>query len=101
MGVRRFRPRLGFGGCPVKLTADFDTRTGTVEIAGIVKSTRFELKGLGRRWDWCPQEDGFGCAFVLETDGTGSYYDFASVMPDADGAQRTKPAELFKCSRRR
>ena len=88
--------------CPVKLTADFRVSIGTVEIADTVKSTRFELKGLERRWDWCMADDGrFDCAFVLGTDGIGNYYDFTGVMPDSDGAIRTKPTDLFKCTRRR
>ena len=92
----------GFGGCPVVLTADLHNGSGTVEFAGTVEQTRFEIRGLGRRWDWCLQDDGnFGCAFVLDTDGDGSYYDFTQVMPDTDGTARTKPAELFKCTRRR
>jgi len=35
--------------CPVKLTADFHDGTGTVEFAGTVSHTNFEVKGLGRR----------------------------------------------------
>ena len=91
-----------FGGCPVKLTADFDNGTGTVEFAGTVNYAQFEVKGLGRRWDWCLQDDGsFGCAFVIEADGDGNYYDFTRVMPDPDGRSRAKPSDLFKCVRRR
>ena len=88
--------------CPVNLTADFHIGTGTVEIADTVQYTRFELKGLERRWDWCLEADGsYGCAFVLAADGVGRYYDFTSVMPDSDGARRTKPADLFKCTHQR
>ena len=91
-----------FGGCPVKLTADFHNGTGTVEFAGTVNHTKFEIKGLGRRWDWCLQDDDtFGCAFVMDADGDGSYYDFTRVMPDPDGRSRAKPSDLFKCTRRR
>lgn len=105
-GVERWACGDYFDGClfncPVKLTADFHMGTGTVEIAGTVKDTRFELKGLQRRWDWCPEDDGaFGCAFVLSTDGDGKYFNFAGVMPDSDGQRRTKPSDLFKCARRR
>lgn len=88
--------------CPVKLTADFRMGTGTVEIAGTIQYTQFELKGLERRWDWCLEDDGsYGCAFVLSTDGLGKYFNFARAMPDADGKRRTEPSELFKCARRR
>ncbi|MDE0038008.1 MAG: hypothetical protein OXU77_10705 [Gammaproteobacteria bacterium] len=92
----------GFGGCPVELTADFDYGSGTVEFAGTESHTRFEVKGLERRWDWCLQDDGlFGCAFTIDTQGDGAYFNFADAMPDDDGARRTKPSELFKCTRRR
>ena len=92
----------GFRKCPVTLTADFHAGSGTVKFAGITHSTRFEVAGLTRRWDWCPQDDGrFGCAFVVDTDDGGSYYDFTSAMADPDGRTRTKPSELFKCTRRR
>ncbi|MCY3839628.1 MAG: hypothetical protein OXH09_13425 [Gammaproteobacteria bacterium] len=92
----------GFGGCPVELTADFDYGSGTVEFAGTESHTRFEVKGLKLRWDWCLQDDGsFGCAFTIDTQGIGAYFDFTGAMPDDDGARRTKPSELFKCTRRR
>lgn len=81
---------------PVKLTADFDDRSGTVEFAGTVNYTRFEIRGLTRRWDWCPQDGAFDCALVIDTEGDGTYCDFRSAMPDADGARRTEPSELFK-----
>lgn len=92
----------GFGGCPVKLTADFDTRTGTVEVAGTINPTLFRIVGLERRWDWGDDGDGgYPYAFTIETDGTAQYYDFSKVMADADGVHRTKPSELFKCHRLR
>ena len=92
----------GFGRCPVTLTADFQDGTGTVEFAGTVSSTRFQVTGLERRWDWCLQDDGsFGCAFVIAAHGDGMYFDFRRVMPDADGTSRAKPSEWFKCTRRR
>ena len=92
----------GFGGCPVTLTADFDAGIGTVKFAGVLEYASFRIHGLERRWDWCPGNDGsFECSFVLSSDGDGSYYNFAVVMPDSDGVRRTKPADLFKCTRRR
>ena len=92
----------GLGRCPVTLTADSHSGTGTVEFAGTVNYARFEIRGLSRRWDWCPQADvRYGCAFVMDADGSGRYYDFIDVMPDADGTRRTKPSDLFKCMRRR
>ena len=91
-----------FGGCPVKLTTYFTPGIGSVEFAGTTNATRFQVKGLARRWDWCPLDDGrYGCAFVIDADGEGNYYDFSIVMPDADGASRTKPSQSFQCTRRR
>ena len=88
--------------CPVTLTADLDDESGTVKLAGIVKSTQFEIRGVERRWNWCLDSDGrFDCAFVIEPDGDGMYYDFASVMADDDGVSRAKPSELFDCRRMR
>ena len=91
------------GKCPVMLTADFydGSGTGTVEFAGTVSHTRYEVRGLERRWDWCLQGDGsYGCAFVIDADGDGKYFDFTRVKPDADGTRRTNPSELLKCTRR-
>ena len=92
----------GFRGCPVKLTADFSNGSGTVEFAGTVERTAFKVRGIERRWDWCLEGDGrYGCAFVIDADGDGQYYDFGNAVPDSDGRIRTKPSELFKCTRRR
>ena len=92
----------GFRPCPVVLTANVHSGTGTVEFAGVVEYAQFKIHGLERRWDWCLDDDGgYGCAFVLSSDGDGAYYDFTKVMPDSDGVHRTKPSELFKCTRRR
>lgn len=91
----------GLGECPVKLTADFDTRTA-VEVAGTINPTLFRLVGLERRWDWGDDGDGgYPYAVTIETDGTGQYYDFSTVMADADGGYRTKPSALFKRHRLR
>ena len=84
------------------MTADLHNGSGTVKFAGVVEHASFRIHGLERRWDWCLGNDGnFGCAFVLSADGNGRYYNFDVVMPDSDGVSRTKPSDLFKCSRRR
>ena len=88
--------------CPVRLTADVRSGTGSVEFAGTTEHAAFRIHGLERRWDWCLGDDGsYNCAFVLSSDGRGKYYDFAREMPDADGVTRTKPSDLFKCTRQR
>ena len=90
--------------CPftLTLTANVLDGTGTVTLSGIVEHTNFQIQGIERRWDWCPNEDGRdACAFVISPDGTGKYYNFKPVIPDEDGASRAKPSDHFKCSRRR
>lgn len=88
--------------CPVTLTANFHTGTGTVTFAGVTEYVEFGIVGLERRWDWCLGDDGrFDCAFVLSADGRGRYYNFAKEMPDSDGVRRGKPTDLFKCIRQR
>lgn len=86
--------------CPVQLTADFHDGTGTVEFARTINYARFEVRGLSRRWDWCLEDGAFECAFVIDTEGHGSYYDFGREMADPDGARRAKPTEIFKCTAR-
>ena len=88
--------------CPVTLTANFHTRTGTVKFAGTTELAAFRIQGLERRWDWWLGDDGsYNCAFVLSSDGRGRYYDFTREMPDSDGVTRVKPADLFKCRHQR
>ena len=83
--------------CPVKLMADFNTGSGTVEIAGRTKYTRFELAGLLRRWDWGLDDDfTYDYAFVLDTDGDARYYDFSGM----EVGSRSKPSDFYKCQRK-
>ena len=46
--------------------------------------------GLRHRWDWGPNGNDY--ALVIESDGTGLYYDFTF-------AKTTKASEIFKCTR--
>ena len=88
--------------CPIALTADFHNGVGTVTFADVVEPTKFQVRGLERRWDWClGADDRYDCAFVLEADGTGLYFNFDSAAPDSDGVRRTKPSEIYQCMRRR
>ena len=87
--------------CPVTLVANIQNGTGTVKIAGVTEDTRFEIQGIERRWDWCLADDfRYDCAFVISPDGDGRYFNFRATKPDAEGARRTKPSEVFKCRRR-
>ena len=80
----------------VTLTANLDNGTGEVRFGDIIETTRFEIQGIERRWDWCLNEDfSYDCAFFVSVDGTGSYYNFRG---SDDGT--AKPRDLFKCTKR-
>lgn len=85
----------------VTLTASLRNGTGRVRFGEIVEDTTFNIQGLERRWDWCPNYDGYyDCAFVISVEGRGRYFNFASTLPDSDGVRRVKPTDLFKCHKR-
>ena len=48
----------------------------------------YTRQGINQQWDW--KEGKY--SFVIEPDGTGSYYDFTNVK---DG--RAKASDFFKC----
>jgi hypothetical protein len=56
--------------------------------------TNYGRTGLEHRWDWGPH--GSDYAFVIQTDGTGLYYDFSAVPK----GQTTKASEVYKCYKR-
>lgn len=56
--------------------------------------THYQRVGLEHRWDWGPKDNDF--AFVIQSDGTGLYYDFTNVQR----GQSTKASEVYKCFRR-
>ncbi len=53
-----------------------------------------ERTGLEHRWDWVDDEAVY--AFVINTDGSGLYYDFSNV-PDGE---ETKPKAVYICKKR-
>jgi len=63
------------------------TNTGDIVI--------YRRDGLDRRWDW--GAPGSSYSFVIETDGTGLYYDFSTA--DDDGF-KSNADDIFKCGRR-
>ena len=92
----------GEDGCPVTLAANLTMLLGRVTFAGSVSYSQYGIRGLERRWNWClDDDDSFGCAFVLQAGGDGSYYDFAapSTNTQPDGSQVARPAGSFKCER--
>lgn len=95
-GIERWEccpPILGcLGQRPVTLTTDLHNSTGTVVFADVAKDTKFGVKGLQRRWDWCLGPDGsYECAFVITADGGGQYTDFG-------GKDQASPSQFFECS---
>ena len=82
--------------CPVTLTADCLLGVGTVTIdCAIEGAAVFQMDGLDRRWDWCPDVD-------------GSYdYAFSFIAPDGDawyvkfllGESTAKPFQPCACRR--
>ena len=77
---------------PVTLTADLHNSAGTVLFAAMAEETRFRVKGLQRRWDWCLGSDGsYECAFVINANDHGYYTDFG-------GKNRERPSQFFECS---
>ena len=95
--------------CPIALTANyyldregavkFDG-TGTVEFAGTVSNAQYEVKGLERRWHWCPDGGRFECTIVVTADGVGKYYDFTAATPDVDGHRRVASSKSYRCMAR-
>ena len=56
--------------------------------------TYYRRTGLEHRWDWGPNENDY--AFVIQTDGTGLYYDLSTV-PTGKSA---KANNVYQCHRR-
>ena len=91
-GIEQWKCNCGLfeTGC-IKLTANRHTGTGTIQFDDIVIGTSFNIEGIDRRWDWCWGKDGRSdCAFIIETDGDGQYYNFRG-SPDG----RAKASRWF------
>lgn len=58
-------------------------------------STAYRRMGLEHRWNWGTSNENT-YSFVIETDGTGAYFDFTNV-PDGES---TKPSAIYKCYQR-
>ena len=101
-GIEQWKCGDYFDGCElfatdcVTLTASRYDGTGEVKFGEFVETTRFQIQGIERRWDWCLNaEFAYDCAFVISVDGRGRYYNFHG---SDDGT--AKPRDLFKCSKR-
>jgi hypothetical protein len=62
----------------VTATVDSGRASGTIAVAGVAWYTAFGVEGFNRRWDFGPKDHATRYAFVIEPDGTGLYYDFAT-----------------------
>ena len=78
----------------VTATVDSGRASGTITVAGVTWYTDFEVQGFNRRWDFGPQDHPTRYSFVIEPDGTGLYYDFASET------HLTKASIVMKCRQR-
>ncbi|ADK81925.1 hypothetical protein [Sediminispirochaeta smaragdinae] len=56
--------------------------------------TYYRRTGLEHRWDWGPNETDY--AFVIQTDGTGLYYDFTKVKK----GKSTTASAVYICHKR-
>ena len=78
----------------IMLTANLHDGTGEVKFDEIVQTTRFEIQGIERRWDWCLNAEAvYECAFVISVDRTGSYYNFRGT------GGTVKLRGRFKCAK--
>jgi hypothetical protein len=92
--VETWECRAGFSSGPVLVTATVESgRTkGKIAVAGVTKTTRFEVAGFDRRWDFGQQPDGtFRYSFIIKPDGNATYFDFGN-------AKSAKPSDYMTCS---
>lgn len=74
-----------------------EDEAGLVSVAGIIHRARFYVAGLDRRWDF-PNDallanGAYPYSFIIEPDGTGSYYDFSASLVDG----RATPSAFYTC----
>ncbi len=85
------KDKYTYGQVLVTATVDEGRETGTIEVAGVTQSTKFQVAGFDRRWDFgLLPTGGFQYTFVIKPNGDASYYDFGD-------AKEAKPSNLMKC----
>lgn len=71
-----------------------DVGTGTVQTAGVTRSTQFYIDGIERRWDWGSgggsEGTGYRYSFTIDASGDGTFYSFGSK-------DRVKPSGFYEC----
>ena len=87
------RDRYSPSGILAEAKVNQDRATGTISVAGVVHKARYEVKGFNRRWDFGERNDAFSYAFVVEPDGSASYFDFGT-------AKSVKPSMFMQCKQR-
>ena len=81
---------------------------GAVWFEGQRHETSFLAEGLHRRWNWCgrereedpgadPDRTYYDCAFIINPDGMGYYFDFK----DAEVGEDQTSSGTFRCRRLR
>jgi hypothetical protein len=56
--------------------------------------TNYRRNGLDHRWDWGDEDSNF--SFVIQTDGTGLYYDFTGVPT----GEKISAKDVYHCWKR-
>lgn len=75
----------------VTATVEEGRKKGSISVAGVTHSTRFEVAGFDRRWDFglLPSRS-YRYAFVIEPNGDARYFDFG-------GEKEAKARNVMKC----
>jgi hypothetical protein len=60
----------------VTATVEAGRKKGSISVAGVMHSARFEVAGFDRRWDFGERSRSYRYAFVIEPDGDAAYFDF-------------------------
>jgi len=78
-----------------KVVDDFIKMTGFVLYDGTNTGdfTFYKRRGINHRWDW--GTEGGSYSFIINPDGTGSFYDFSSSKK----GEKIKADDIYKCSR--
>lgn len=98
-GVERWQCGDRYDGCvsrcPVTLTADRLLGVGTITIDDAIGlATVFQVDGLDRRWEWCPDADGcYRCSITIAPKGDALYFKFLR------GESTAKPSQFYACRR--
>jgi hypothetical protein len=65
---------------------------GRIEVAGTEYSSKYQVQGFNRRWDFDPRDDEFKYALIIKPNGDGLYYEFLE-----EGGS-VSPSMRLKCS---